>query len=72
MLVALDGLGSMLIYKGCGDSSCLPAAEVHSNASYARGKGGMDVIDDMLCLVVGSEPVFSEGALGGDLKRRRL
>ena len=61
VLVSLNGLGPMLVYSDCNDDRCSAAAEVHSNASSASGKGGMDELGGMLCFVVGSELVFGEG-----------
>ena len=61
VLVSFNGLGPMLMYERCDDLACSPATEVHSNASSATGKGGMDEIGGMLCLVVAADMVFGEG-----------
>ena len=61
VIVSLGGLGPMLMYASCTDTACNSATVVDSNASHASGKGGMAMIDGMLCLVVDSELVFAEG-----------
>ena len=61
VLVALGGLGPLLVYNDCDEKKCSPYKEVVSNASDAPGKGGLADVDGMLCLVEGSTAVYGEG-----------
>ena len=61
IVVALGGLGPLLVYTKCDDTSCEPAVAVNSTASNTPGKGGVVEIEGRLCLVVGSTAVYGEG-----------
>ncbi len=58
LLVSLSGQGPLLLYSGCNDTACSAPLEISSEASRAYGKGGMVSFRGMLCLVVGSNPIY--------------
>lgn len=61
VLVALGGLGAMLEYARCDDTTCVPFATVNSTLSRTAGKEGMVERDGMVCAIIGASSVFSEG-----------
>lgn len=61
VVVALSGLGPLLVYSSCDERRCENAREINSTASATPGKGGLAELDGMLCMVVQSTAVYSEG-----------
>jgi hypothetical protein len=70
VVVSLSGLGPLLTFRYCNDSSCESAVPLVGDASEAVGKAGLAELNsndeggggDALCMVTGSTALSSEAA----------
>ena len=63
VLVALSGLGPMLVYGHCNATACKDPTPLNSTASFTSGKHGVVQIDESgrLCLVVRESIILGQG-----------